>query len=371
MKRVAKVALTIGTMLSVAVYLLSCLTAYISPAHFWPLTFLSLGFPFIALGYLLLVFIWLFIKKEAALYLAIIFLAGFTNLSSILAINLPSSETTNSNTKPIRILGWNVRYFDNNAIHADSPMATRRLMLNYIKETNADVLCLQEFAEYHGPSFLSNIKSLQQMGYKYYYYPQEIKRNYSFGLMVTGNVIFSKHPIIDSGGAFFNDPSYREVIAYADIQINHKVIRFISTHFRSYHFNPAYVDPAGRVPLHFDSSFIYTASKYEKLRAFDKEHAVDSKIAQAQIRKSPHPVIFSADLNSVSTSYAYHTVSKNMQDAFLKKGSGLGGSMDSMMKTLRIDVLLTDKNFCIERYTQDKLSLSDHYPHYIDVTLKQ
>ena len=76
-------------------------------------------------------------------------------------------------------------------------------------------------------------------------------------------------------------------------------------------------------------------------------------------------------MNSVPASFSYHEMSAGLQDAFVKKGWGLGYTMDYLPKTLRIDVLLFDKKFSIQKFKRDKLHLSDHYPQMADVTWKK
>jgi endonuclease/exonuclease/phosphatase family metal-dependent hydrolase len=76
-------------------------------------------------------------------------------------------------------------------------------------------------------------------------------------------------------------------------------------------------------------------------------------------------------MNSVPTSYPYHVISKGLQDAFVVKGCGLGGTMDQLPRTLRIDLMLADKRLKIKSFFRDRLSLSDHFPQIMDVEWRQ
>jgi endonuclease/exonuclease/phosphatase family metal-dependent hydrolase len=86
---------------------------------------------------------------------------------------------------------------------------------------------------------------------------------------------------------------------------------------------------------------------------------------------SPHPVLFCADLNDVPNSYTYFTVRGNMQDAFLKKGFGIGRTFASLSPTLRIDYIFADKNFKIKQFTRRLKRYSDHYMIVADVELRK
>ena len=346
-------------------YLISCFTPVVSPIDFTLFTFLALGFPYLALAVVLLLLVWLFVKKRISVWLIVLLCCGYTNFSNTLATNFFTNNEVAKEATALRVMGWNVRNFDNPADHANHPGSVRNRMFDYIKQVDADVLCLQEMVEYVGPSFLSNIGRLQQMGYKYFYKPSEVDTRYQFGLLQASNAIFSKIPILDSGNVILDDPSHPKKIIFADVELQGKRVRVFSCHFRSYYFS-ALPQPLP-ILFHGDSAFVNRASNLEKLLAIDKEHAKEAQIARKFIEASPYPVVFGTDMNAVPSSNTYKVARGQLQDAFLKRGSGLGGSLDSMPKTLRIDYLFADKRLRITSYRQRRLSLSDHYPHFMDV----
>ena len=110
---------------------------------------------------------------------------------------------------------------------------------------------------------------------------------------------------------------------------------------------------------------------FEKLKVFAQEHVKEAWIAKREMDKSPYPIVFNGDLNTVPASYPYHFLSKGLQDVFLSSGFGLGTTMDSLPKTLRIDYLLIDKKLTIKNYYLQQLHLSDHYPQIVDLAWKQ
>ena len=60
-----------------------------------------------------------------------------------------------------------------------------------------------------------------------------------------------------------------------------------------------------------------------------------------------------------------------MQDAFLKKGFGIGRTFSNLSPTLRIDYIFADKNFKVKQFTRQVKKLSDHYMLVADVELKK
>lgn len=369
MKQFAKWCFTFCSYCFVFVFFAAALTPYISPLWFWPMSFLALGFPYLALGMLFLIFVWFFIRKKTALVFCFVLLTGYKNLLSTITWHC-TQNTTKQPKETIRILSWNVRGFDNPSTYIDSPGSVRQQMFNYIKLSNPDIICTQEFTEHNGKGLISNTTELLDMGYAFNFRTNELSHLYPYGLVQSGTAIFSKLPITNSGKIMYADSSFPEHIAYIDVKMKNKMCRIFSTHFKSYNFS-AVEDVSNKAKFYGDSTFIYRASKFEKLRTFSKEHVVQSNKVKEIMRQSPYPFVFCADLNDVPTSYSYHIISKGLQDAFLQRGCGTGGTMDSMPPTLRIDYLLADKSISINNYQLNKMHLSDHYPQIIDISWKQ
>jgi endonuclease/exonuclease/phosphatase family metal-dependent hydrolase len=60
-----------------------------------------------------------------------------------------------------------------------------------------------------------------------------------------------------------------------------------------------------------------------------------------------------------------------MQDAFLKKGFGIGRTFSGLSPTLRIDYIFADRHFRIKQFSRIARKLSDHYMLLADVELKK
>jgi endonuclease/exonuclease/phosphatase (EEP) superfamily protein YafD len=85
---------------------------------------------------------------------------------------------------------------------------------------------------------------------------------------------------------------------------------------------------------------------------------------------SPYPVLFCGDLNDVPNSYTYSTVRGRMQDAFLKKGFGIGRTFSAISPTLRIDYIFADDHFKIKQFNRLVKHYSDHFMLVADIELK-
>ena len=60
-----------------------------------------------------------------------------------------------------------------------------------------------------------------------------------------------------------------------------------------------------------------------------------------------------------------------MQDAFLKKGFGIGRTFAALSPTLRIDYIFADKHFTIKQFKRVVKKLSDHYMLVADVSAEK
>jgi endonuclease/exonuclease/phosphatase family metal-dependent hydrolase len=110
---------------------------------------------------------------------------------------------------------------------------------------------------------------------------------------------------------------------------------------------------------------------FSKLRTGMTRRKIQSDIVRQVLDDSPYPFLFCADLNDVPNSYTYFTVRRDLQDAFLKKGFGVGRTFAALSPTLRIDYIFADKNFKIDQFNRVVKNYSDHYLILSDVLLKK
>jgi endonuclease/exonuclease/phosphatase family metal-dependent hydrolase len=331
------------------------------------MTFLGLGFLIIAATTLFIILIWLFLNRKVFVVLRLVFfIAGYRNLSASIAINPSPNFNHKKDTAALRVITWNVRYFDNNAKHADSPNAVRRKMINYLRNLNADVMLFQDYVDYYGRETYSNISTMRDsLGYKYCYTTKDALGHNSNGDSEQGVAIFSRYPIVDTGKIKY---PIQESIGYADIRYKNKTFRVLTTHLLSTGIHPSLEYDDGY--RNYDSAMEYSKSVITRLKYFDQVHAQQAELVKQAVLKSPHPVIVTGDFNSVPSSYVYHIIKGNLDDVFVKKGFGLGHTYKGLSKTLRIDYLLVDPSFTILQYTSPRLLLSDHFPVITDLEWK-
>ncbi len=376
MKKLGKVLWIAITVLAVLIFLLTSATAYTSPLHLPFATLLSIGYlPILAL-YIIVVTVWFLKNKRIAIVLILLLFAGYKNLSSTVGVNVFKSSWKEAKEKgTIRIMSWNVNRFGNPYTSKDSTNSIRQQMLRFIKEQQPDILCLQDFkmSEIVGTNqtyFVDNIGDILEAGkFQQFFYPFYYEYNGFNYCDKFGVAIFTKLPIIDTGSFSNEGQLQEEKTGFIDLQFESKRLRVFTSHLSSFSIWPK--DNAGIKYLEGDSSKIKTRNIVSKLNYLGKLHAREAEVIKTHLNKSPFPVLFMGDLNSVPSSYVYHKLSNNLSDAFLTNDYGIGGTYNTIFPKLRIDVMLHSKSFKVVQFIRPANNLSDHYPIIADIRWKQ
>ncbi|MBS1627632.1 MAG: hypothetical protein JSR09_04525 [Bacteroidetes bacterium] len=352
------------------IYFLSCLTPYIKPSYSWVFSILALGFPFLFAGMLLLLLLNFLVLKKYRLVFVVITLLGYQNISTIFSFH-PFHKFSNEKKGDFRLLSWNASDFVNTQKSTDTAGNPRHAMLSFIKQTNADIICLEDFSNKNGKGFFNVFNYIKDsLGYVYTYFPLSFTYYLTEMEETYGNVIFSKYPIIDTGKIAlpFSEPS--EFLSYVDVKIKEKKIRFYTAHLLSLSLHTSSTQPVQINLMSRDSSLILHKSTLKKLWHFDKLHTQQAITIKQTLNATTIPFVFSADINSVPSTYTYQHLKNGLQDAFLQNGFGIGRTYDSISPTLRIDVVLFNNLLKAVQHKTPVLHLSDHYPNIVDFQFK-
>jgi len=342
------------------------LVPILNPSTFWFVAVLGILFPYLLAANLLFIIYWS-IRKSRWFLISLITL--MINAQQVFAlVGFSFFKTNNLDEKSpgtLRVLSWNVSRWDETNKDSRGGVSYRPLMMDAIKTLAPDVLCLQEFFEPRtSDKFDKNIIALEKMGYTYhYFYPVSIivSGEYSFGM-----TIFSRMPIIDSGKVSFGSTPHSEGLIYADIQTGMKVVRVYSVHMESFrmgkdsytgNFNGNFLQQSSAIGSSIKSAYTYRTTQAD--------------IVRTEISKSPHPAIVAGNLGDVPNSYAYFTVKRDMQDAFLKRKAGFGKTFLYYLPTLRVDYILCDKRLGIDKFDMPEMVYSDHYPLVADIVISE
>ena len=347
---------------------LACLAPFLHPQQWWFISFLGLAFPFLLMTVILFLLLWLLLlKPKYAVFSALALLLGYKSIGVFFAFNKPGSFSHAKEPQTLRIATWNVARFIEMKRNNNKGSRTRIKMMELIRQQDADVVCLQEFFHSLDSLWYQNLNYIRDnLNYPYWFFSHDVDGDVHY----TGSIIFSRFPIIDSGMIRYPRPSLPEALIHADIKLNDDTIRVYTTHLQSLQFGKKDYERIGNIESVEDSLLSNSRTILSKIKKGLINRSIQADLISEVLGDSPYPVLFCADLNDVPDSYSYFTVRNGMQDAFLKKGFGIGRTFSSLSPTLRIDYIFADKNFQIKQFNRLVKNYSDHYMIVADVGIK-
>jgi endonuclease/exonuclease/phosphatase family metal-dependent hydrolase len=359
----------ISNIVLVFFFLLSCLVPLLDPQNWWFIAFFGLAFPFLLLLNLLLVAGWLILMRPRyALISGIALLFSIPNILVFFAFNRPGGFDYQKQPGTLRVATWNVARFLELKRNSNSGSQKRMKMFELIRQQDADVICLQEFHTSIDSNYYDNITPIHKdLGYPYYYFSFDLDGDNHF----YSSIIFSRYPFADTGRIRYPRPTLPDVLMYADIIKDRDTIRIYTTHLQSLQLGKKDYDRIGKITSGEDSLVANSRSILGKIRKGFSHRSIQAAMVHEVMGVSPHPYLLCADLNDVPNSYTYSTVRGSLQDAFLKKGFGIGRTFTGLSPTLRIDYIFADDNFRVGQFNRVVKSLSDHYMLVADVELKK
>jgi endonuclease/exonuclease/phosphatase family metal-dependent hydrolase len=376
-RKLTKRFFIIFNVVTTLIFLIACLTAYLNPAIYWYVALLGVGFIFITLAQIGFLFFWLVFRSKWVLLPILSLAIGWFQIHALFALHLFSGYEQNKRPGSFRVLTWNVSRWDEmNKLWKGKDSTSNRLkMMDFIKEQDVDVLCVQEFFESRRPDlFPENIPYItKNLNFPYYFFASDhVTWN---GVYEHGVAIFSRYPIIDSFRIRFPGPDSlkaSESIIRATIDIEGKKINVFTTHLQSFRFNGNDYRGIKNIKKADDKDSVLEASKtiVSKFRTSYHFRSQQARILRNLLDSSNYPEIVCGDFNDVPNSYTYFTVKGDRQDAFVKKSFGLGRTFIFISPTLRIDYIMADKDFEVLQYQKAKLPYSDHFPVMADFKLE-
>ena len=345
--------------------LITCFIPYINTDKYWFLALPGLVFPVIIFVLVCFIVLWAILKSRWWLISAVVLLLSFQQVTSVIAFNFPTNKIYYGNPGSLRVMQWNASDWNETNQSGPNEGSYRDEMFQLISEENPDILCVEEYYDFESKeNYKPNLKALIALGYSYnYVVPTTHYKNH----YLSGIAIFSKHPILDSGNFAYNQSRRSEHLVFADVKVKEKTYRIFATHLQSVKFEGE--DYQNLYQIKRGSKPDISASKtiISKLKRGYQLRYDQANLASSIIRQSPYPAILCGDFNDVPNSYTYFKMKGNLQDAFIKKGWGLGRSFLYISPTLRIDYILPDKSLKVKRFDIIHVPYSVHYPLITDL----
>jgi endonuclease/exonuclease/phosphatase family metal-dependent hydrolase len=362
------------TVVAVILFFLACSSAFLEPERYWFISILGVGMIFWVVLLLLLFFFWLLFRSRWAILPLIALAIGYKQVNALFAFHMPGAFRIEKVPGSFRILQYNVARFNaKDKKSKKNQISMRTDFFKLIRNYNVDIFCAEEFFESNDTSrYDKNIPVItKELGFPYYYYAKD--HQYSDGTYETGVAIFSKYPIVGQGRFRYGGPDSlkgNESLIYADIKIDGQVIRVFATHLQSMMFNNADFKSIRKIRSSTDSALENTKGIFKKFKRVYPLRMNQVKLVKEEMDQSPYPELICGDFNDVPTSWSHFTILENRQDAFTKKGFGLGRTFTGISPTLRIDYIITNKRFEVLQCNRIKVFYSDHFPVMADLRLR-
>lgn len=362
MKKVFYLVMIILNTFAALSLLLSYLCILIHPVTIWWIGLFGLAYlHLLALNFCFIVF-WVFTSK---IKLFVISMATILIGWPLIGRNIQIFENfileEEIQNKNLKVISFNVQGFaQREKIQHNGEILN---MFDFFRETDADLICMQEFATYSWRDGLNKevvIKHLEKTPYNHI----ELTTNgptgdhYKFGIAT-----FSKYPIIRKK-LIYTDSTTNACI-YSDLLIGYDTVRVFNIHLKSVNFQhdekillyKMLKTDYGKSDVHAVKSIIRQLS----LSSFERAKQVE--ILCSYVEQSPYPVIICGDFNDPPTSYSYQKVRGNLKDAFVEAGSGLSTTFNIGRKaSLRIDFIMYSDVFRAYNYESPRVHISDHFP---------
>lgn len=346
--------------------LLAAFSGFISPHRFIFPSYLGLFFPFILIGNIVVFFVWLIFKKWK---LVLLHLAVFVFCGTAIYTYFPlHTKTDKIPEDAIKILTYNVMRFDN--LKKDNQINPPSKILKYIQETDADIVCIQEFGASKDNNSILSEKDMENAFKKYpYYYAYPLKfpyPNQDYGLAV-----FSRFPILS-----FKKIPYESIYNGAfetELDIRGKRVSLINCHLESNKLSVEERSNYYQLTKEIDTQSLdyFTQTMAKRLTPAFKARADQAQIISQIIKENQNPyIIVCGDFNDTPISYARFKIKGNLCDAFVESGCGLGITYNKYRFLFRIDYILHSNNIKSYNCTVGNLKDSDHYPLWCYLQLK-
>ncbi len=261
----------------------------------------------------------------------LVLLLGITFVSKFYRF---SSDKQPEEEGDFTVMSYNVRMFNVYEWIKNDTLVPEKIAY-FVKEKDPDIVCLQEYAN-GGEGRFEQFKNK-------FIFKEEGK---------TGQAVFSKYPIINTGDIDF--PKTANNVIFADIKRGSDTIRVYSMHLQSIKISP---------DIHEKIDEEKSKVIFRRLSDAFKEQQQQAEMIQKHKSECHYPMIICGDLNNSAFSYVYRSVRGDMNDSFEEAGNSFGKSYNYKYYPARIDYIFADDTLNVKEFkTYNMFVNSDHFP---------
>jgi endonuclease/exonuclease/phosphatase family metal-dependent hydrolase len=321
-------------------------------------SYLGLVFPFICYLNMFFLLYWVFLRKWKYLLIGLCaFLICWKPVIHYFPFHLRAAVPKGN---VIKVLTYNVMGF----AYSDHTEEMPNRILRHIADSEADIVCLQEYFVSRSANRLTARKISEAL--KMYPYSSVIYlKPFGWGLAV-----YSKYPIRDSRQIKYVSKDNGSSIH--KIEINGKTLTLINNHLESFKLTSKdkvlYMDFLKGAGMESFGNLKSTIQ--QKLGPAFLIRAEQARAIADEIKKSRSDyMLVCGDFNDTPISYAHRKIQGDLLDAFAESGTGVGITYNRNYFWFRIDHILHSSNMEAFCCTVDQVRYSDHHPVWCYLTL--
>ncbi|HEV7349042.1 endonuclease/exonuclease/phosphatase family protein [Telluribacter sp.] len=324
---------------------------YWMPSSHWLAGFMMISFPVVLVGQIIFLGFWLVLQPARAVVPVVLLLASFPFLERTYKLSAPEGALATAGAPALKIVNYNIAGFQ---LYDDSEPFTEQV-LSWLKQTNPDVICLQEFSNRKNKAGVTTLELMKKAGYPHHVALTRV--NDEDPSYVSGVITFSKYPIVASKDAHF---ASQNGMVQTDIRWRGKIIRIINVHLYSMTLKlNKLASQKGYVGVKRETRGTLRQMKKGFVERNDEVNQLDSWITESE-----YPVVVCGDFNETPYSYVYGRLRGQLANAFEVQGRGFGFSYNRLPYFIRIDhQFYSRENLRLQDFqTMRKIPYSDHYP---------
>lgn len=349
MKKFLIYALLLFNLVAVFALGFATVSVFISPEKLWIAALFGMAYPYILAGNLVLIVLWLIIKPKFVLISLIVILCGYNQIGNYLQLSGRQTKEPG-----IKVVSYNVKYFTGTNQFPSKENADH--ILDFLRQNNADIICLQEVRLNKRQIFDVSNSKLPQISH------MQLAHTSHEG----GQLTLTRFPILNMGEIRFNNSG--NMIIYTDILMNKDTVRVYNCHLQSYRLQPKEINTIDS--MNFENNQV-TRRKITALTLKFKDAIIKRAEQAATLREHlnqcPYPVIVCGDFNDTPVSFTYRTVRGDLIDSFTESGKGTANTYNGKLPSFRIDYILYSPKFTSYNFAVSTLNHSDHYPISCDL----
>lgn len=336
-------------------------SAIINPVEHSVLSVIGFVFPAFLVANMLFIVFWLLLDRRYVLIPVIGFILAYSPTRTYFPINLFNGKpepSANSNVdgrpEQLSLLSYNILGYNT----PQAPEGKPNPILQFIVDSDADIICLQEWTHPSGQD------SLQAILDSKYAHTDSIHTN---ALPYGGDAVavYSRYPII--GKEYIPITTKGNTLAVFDLLIGGDTVHVINAHLETVgmseeeksQFHQLVHGDRQRQDIKSDSKMIIT-----KLAESAQVRAPQADAINDYVRRhGGQPIIFCGDINDHPLSYVHHTIAQRLTDCFREAGTGPGFTFQYNSMYVRIDNIMCSDHFePLSCHVDKSITLSDHFP---------